>query len=42
MPFNEEDFLLDKKGGIVSSGNDKKFVEYRKNTEAALKAQRGY
>ena len=42
MPFNKEDFLLDKKGGIVSSGNDKKFVEYRKNTGATLKAQRGY
>lgn len=37
--FTEEDFVVDQDGVVLYRGNDKEFVEYRKQCEAKKKAE---
>lgn len=39
VQFTEEDFVVDQDGVVLCRGNDKEFVEYRKQCEAKKKAE---
>lgn len=42
LPFNEEDKLVDSRGNVIESGNDPKWIEYRKSQDAKRKVELGY
>lgn len=42
LPFNEEDKLLDSRGNVLESGNDPKWIKYRKEQDVKRKVELGY